>query len=646
MDSNNNRIEQKRLVILSISLFFLFSLLVISFYKIQIIDYDKWSRLAKTQHQMTIQEMSRRGIFYSNTSIKPFHPKIQQPFVYDVVKFHLHIDPGVLSKEYHAEIAKELETFLIEEHKCVKEELKRHSRSRRIAAFLDKERKEEIERWWQKFAREKKLSRKGIFFIKDYKRSYPFKHLLGQVLHTFRHNGDGNPGIATGGLELYFNRVITGSDGKRILLRTPRQRIEYDEVIEPAVNGCDIHLTINHFVQAVAEESLEKWVKRVGAKGGSVVVMDPKNGEIYAMANYPFFDPGDYSSYYNDIRKIDATRNRAVSDCFEPGSIMKPITIAIALMANDELEKRNEEPLFTIQEMISVSNNQFPGRTKPIKDLGQHRFLNMMLGIQKSSNVYVARLTERIIKRLGAKWYREQLSDFFCFGKRTGIELPCEQPGMVPEIGKRYQSGLLEWSTPTPFSLAMGYNLMVNQLQMLRAYSILLNDGVEVQPTIIKKITQNNEEIPIRRREKKVKAKLKTQDLKALIKAMQLPIKKGGTATLAAVPRFTVGGKTGTSEKIVKGSYSTSTHYSSFLGFAPVSDPKIIVIVGIDEPSMKWIEGYGSVRYGGKCSAPIFKEVTSQTLSYMGVRPDDPNGDYMMDEIEELRQLYNVWNKG
>jgi cell division protein FtsI (penicillin-binding protein 3) len=267
------------------------------------------------------------------------------------------------------------------------------------------------------------------------------------------------------------------------------------KIIDPPENGSDIYLTINHYLQAIAEEEIENGVKKSKAKSGWAVMMDPHTGAILALAQYPFFPPYEYREFFNDPKLIEHTKIKAVTDANEIGSVMKPITLACALLANKCLEKEGKDCVFSMNEKMATSNGSFPGRKKPLKDTHTHNFLNAYMAIQKSSNIYVARLVDRIIKSLGNEWYRLQLEEVFGFGQRTLIELPGEVKGLLPRIGKRHPSGALEWSTPTPYSLAMGHNIQATSLQILRAYAIIANGGFKVQPTIVKKIIKNHEVI-------------------------------------------------------------------------------------------------------------------------------------------------------
>lgn len=637
---------------------FLFSLILWQFFKIQILEQDKWKKKANAQHQFSINEPFKRGVFYSNTSIKLGHPQTPQPFVIDVPKFHLYIDPSVISDKFRNDVVKHITLVLQldkEEQAKVKQEFEKKTHSRRLRKWLSISQKDQIYNWWLGFARKNKIARNALFFVQDYQRSYPFGKLLGQVLHTIREDKDEKTqkGIPTGGLELIFDSFLQGKPGKKLVLRSPRHEMEAGKVLAPAEHGADIYLTINHTLQAIAEEEIEKAVVQAHAKGGWALMMEPRSGEILALAQYPYFDPSNYASYFNDPEKLEDTKVKAVTDPFEPGSTMKAITIAVCFLANEELKKRGERPLFSPSEKIATLPTPLPGRDKPIKDVATHRFLNMHMAMQKSSNVYMAKMIQRVIERLGANWYRHILQDVFGLGIKTNIELPSESAGMLPIPGKLHPNGTLEWSGPTPYSLAMGHNVLVNSIQLAKSYAIIANGGYDVAPTLVRKIVKKyadgSQEILVdNTRSERLNGFKRLIDpyiLKEVITGMKYVTKTGGIAFRADIPGYTECGKTGSAEKIINGVYSKKNHISTFIGFAPVSSPRFVLMVVIDEPQFGYVAGRGGNQYGGVCAAPAFKEIGQRALEYLGVTPDDPDQKDWTKEAQSLKLLYDAWNK-
>jgi cell division protein FtsI (penicillin-binding protein 3) len=643
--------DRKRLCVAAVFLSLLFCLLIIRFYQIQIIEGDKWSAAALAQHQYIATEPCMRGSFYSNTSIKKGHPGEEQPFVIDVPKFHLFIDPDSIPESMKKTMARQLFSFLPGIDK--EAEFFKKSRSRKIATWLDREKRAEIEAWWSQFSRKEKIPRNAIYFTSEYKRSYPFGSLLGAVLHTVQED-QSKP---TGGLEMLFNSYLQGKEGKRLIVRSPRHPLDTGKVLAVPENGADIYLTINHYLQAIVESELAKGVQAAGGLGGWAVMMDPFTGEILALAQVPSFDPTHYADYFNDPTLIERTKVRAITDCFEPGSIFKPITIAVCMKANEELLKKGKAPIFSIDEKIPCSNGWFPGRSTPLKDGRVHSYLNMELAMQKSSNIYMARLVHRLMEGLGAEWYRKTLVEVFGLGQKTGIDLPAESSGLLPTPGKLHPNGKLEWSLPTPYSLAIGHNILCNSLQLAKAYCIFANGGYEVHPHLVRKIVKGGQTILDNTKCPLGKQVLSKEITRAIVRGMKFVTKPGGTSLLADIFGYTEAGKSGTAEKIVDGVYAKDHNISSFVGFAPANDPRFVLIISIDDPERKIIPGIGKHQFGGVCASPIFREISQRALQYLGVTPDDPYGfppgdprrdvkkaDWMA-EVENLKLLYEKWNR-
>lgn len=659
--------DRARLVALAIFLSLLFSLLIARFYQVQIVEGDKWVQAALSQHKTVASIPFMRGSFYSNSSVRPNHPEEPQPFVIDVPKFHLFLDPDSIPKYLKERMAGELANMLKIPQRQLLPEFERKSRCRRISMWMDREQKEEVLLWWEGFSRREKIAKNALFFTLDYQRSYPFGSLLGSVLHTVQKEKDPHTfqSYPTGGLELAFNSYLVGKKGKLQLLRSPRHSIDTGEVLEAPQDGADIYLTINHYLQAIAETELEKGVKAAGGLGGWAVMMDPYTGEILALAQTPSFDPSHYADFFNDPELQEYTRVKAVSDCFEPGSIFKAMIMTVGLIANEELREKGRAPIFSPEEKVATANGAFPGRSKPLKDGRIHRYLNMYHALQKSSNIYMARITQRMIETLGDAWVRNALERTFGFGQKTLIELPGENPGLLPTPGKLHPNGKLEWSVPTPYSLCMGHNILVNSIQMVRAYATIANGGCLVQPHLVRKIVRKNRdgsspEVLLDRtgvhafRAKRV---FSPQIAETITRGLKFVTKDGGTSKLADVYGYTQAGKSGTAEKIIAGIYSKQHNVSSFVGFAPAKNPRFVLLVSVDDPERRLVPGVGRHQFGGVCAAPIFREIALRSLQYLGVEPDDPfgypPGDPRRDperadwakEIRELKQLYQQWNE-
>lgn len=293
-----------------------------------------------------------------------------------------------------------------------------------------------------------------------------------------------------------------------------------------------------------------------------------------------------------------------------------------------------------------MTRTSFPGRQKsPLKDIVRNNKLNMYMGIQKSSNVYVAQLADRIVQSLGSSWYQEKLQAFG-FGKKTGIELPAETPGLVPSLQRFHINGSPEWSLSTPYSLAMGYNILATGMQMVQAYAVIANGGFLVRPTLVKKIVKpSGEEYVLPFSRERVLSSSVAQEV---LHAMRFTTLPGGTGFRAGLKHHSSGGKTGTTEKMIQGKYDKHRHISSFIGVAPLQQieeiPPFVILISIDDPEYGLREDGTKNYMGGRCAAPVFSRVVDRVFSYLGVPPDKEKH-ANKEEVFALKVLYEEWNR-
>ncbi|ANH79151.1 peptidoglycan D,D-transpeptidase FtsI family protein [Candidatus Chlamydia sanziniae] len=643
--------HRKRLTLMICGALICYALLILRYYKIQICEGDRWVAEAQGQHEFRVKDPFRRGTFFANTTLREGEQEFFQPFAVDITKFHLCVDPTTIPESHKESVIQEILHLVGEgSYKHLYKELNKKSHYRKLYPLLDRAIRDRIALWWKDYAIKHNLPRNALFFIVDYQRSYPFGQLLGQVLHTLREVKDEKTGKAfpTGGLEAYFNHLLEGEVGERKFLRSPLNRLDLDRVIKVPKDGSDVYLTINPTIQTIAEEELKKGVIEAQAQGGKLILMNSRTGEILALAQYPFFDLTDYKSFFNNKQCIEHTKVSLVTDAFEPGSIMKPITIAIALQGNEEAHSELQKQLFDPQEPIDVSRTKFPGRKgAPLRDISVNRQLNMYMAIQKSSNVYVAQLADRIVQTRGSTWYQEKLLALG-FGKKTGIELPGEACGLVPSPLRFHINGSPEWSLATPYSLAMGYNILTTGMQIVQVYATLANGGYRVRPTLVKKIvTSSGEEYRLPKLEKeRIFSDTIAQEI---VKAMRFTTCLGGSGFRAALKHHSTAGKTGTTEKIIHGRYDKHRHIASFIGITPVQSaedafPSLVMLVSIDDPSYG-LRPDGTKNYmGGRCAAPIFARVAKRVLAYLGV-PSDAEANNFHQEATALKTLYEEWNR-
>lgn len=651
---------------LAIALISLYTCLVVQFFRLQILQASSWRALARKQHILTLKEPARRGRFLANAQVKLDHPWSEKVLVSDTPKFHLHVDPLSLPREDREPVAKYLSSQLpppelaSSEFVKIMGQMKRSSRDRILMEWLEPSERNAVEAWWLQYHRSRRIPRNALFFTCDYQRTYPLGCMMGSVLQTVRRQRDeGHGSIPIGGLELSLNSYLVGSAGTRHLLRSQKNPMETGWVTRPAQQGADIHLTVNHVLQALAERELARGAERVGARAGWAVMIDPWNGHILALAQYPTFDLSKYGEFFGSPFER-ATRPSAICDAHELGSVLKPLHLAIALKANDQLRANNQASLFDPEEPLDTFDGRFPGRKRPLRDVTQRRFCNLNLALQKSSNIYMARLAHEIVRRLGAKWYRDQWVALG-FDEATGVEVGGESRGSLPGLASMHASGRAGWSVPTPASLSLGHSIQLNALQVARAYCALANGGTLIQPRLVKKITSSlkpdqliEKTSPPRGGCRQVLTEAISQ---RILQAMRFVTSPGGTGYRGAIPGYSSCGKTGTAEKVIGGHYDKRRYFSSFIGITPASNPRFVLLVSLDEPRWGYQEGIGFNHRAGICAAPIFKEIAAKALEYLSVPNDNPQTLPVGDrrgvdckqggkdvELEQLHQLDQKWN--
>jgi len=433
-------------------------------------------------------------------------------------------------------------------------------------------------------ARIEALHLPGIGFLPTSKRSYPTGPLAAQVLGYVGIDGDG---IA--GLEYQYQRVLSGTPGEfRQEMSPSGQPIAQgvDETTAP-VPGDDLVTTIDRQFQYEVQTALAAAVKANHAKGGTVIVMDPHTGDIYAMASYPAYDANAYPD-----SDVDARLNTALVDAFEPGSVNKVITASAALEEHAvSLERR-----FQVPDQMSVD-------TFTIHDSHPHPPEAMTLGdiIAESSNIGAA----KVAQILGKSTMSSYLSRFG-FGRTTGSGFPGETAGDVPPLS--------EWSDALLATAAYGQGLTVSPMQMASVYATVANHGMWVQPRLATGVIDGAnvfhaaDAAPTRRVISAATADTVTRMLAAVV--------QDGTGTLAQIPGYQVAGKTGTALKVdpQTGRYGRK-YVASFIGFLPASDPQVVIAAIIDEPT---------TIYGGVAAAPLFQQVAQYSIQRLGITPGDP----------------------
>jgi len=422
----------------------------------------------------------------------------------------------------------------------------------------------------------------GIHQIPESRRFYPKGELLGHILGFA---GMDNQGLS--GIEQVYNKALQGKKITVVVERDAlgRSIMPTDSRYDRPDHGADITLTIDEVIQYHVERELDKAMATTKAKGAQAIVMDPRTGEILAMAVRPKFDPNRAGSF-----KPEEARNRLITDPYEPGSTMKIFLAATAL----------KEGVVTLEEKIDCENGRMPLRGGAMHDTHAYESLSFEQVLVKSSNIGSA----KVGMRLGEdRLYNGLLA--FGFGKKTGIELAGESAGLLYPVKR--------WSGRSLASVAIGQELAVTPIQLVTAAAAVANGGKLMRPYLVKSVKQGQTTTTVHpEARRRVMSKADAADLR---RALVGVTEKGGTATQAAIPGYNVAGKTGTAQKadLIRGGYAKGKYVSSFLGMVPAEDPRLVMLVVIDEAQGKY--------YGGTVAAPVFKAVATPSLQYMGVHP-------------------------
>ena len=428
--------------------------------------------------------------------------------------------------------------------------------------------------------RVKDLSLPGILLYEESRRYYPKKQLAATLLGYVGLDGDGLAGV-----ESVYDSRIRGREGLMLLQTDGLRKAIAVREERPATAGDSLELTIDQYLQHIAERELRAGVEEHNAAGGTAILMQPQTGEILALANYPTFNPNAFGASSAEMRK-----NRAIQNVYEPGSTFKLVTAAAGI----------EEGVLQTSDLIDCAPGHItiPGR-KPIYDVHAYGTLSFEDVIVKSSNVGAIKAGMRIgSERLGRYINR------FGFGQRLSPDFRGESPGIVWNPADLNASGLA--------SVSMGYQISVTPLQMAAAVSSVANGGTLYEPHIVRAFIRNGrrEPVPV----KPLRRTVSTGTAATLTQIMEAVVERG-TATAAKIEGYTIAGKTGTAAKIVDGAYSNSDYNTSFVGFLPSRKPALTIIVVIDSP-------HGKVTaYGGTVAAPIFKRIAEASLRHLGIGP-------------------------
>jgi len=418
--------------------------------------------------------------------------------------------------------------------------------------------------------------------VPERNRFYPNKTLASQALGF-----TGLDGYGLEGIEFSYDRYLRGSDSNFTVVKDALGNIFDEKQTNNGRNdGLNIILTIDRAVQYITESALEETVKEYNARSAMAIVMEPQTGAILALAHVPFFNPNAYMHFNKEL-----WRNRAITDPFEPGSTMKIFSAAAAI----------ESGTIKAHDIFYCENGAYKIGQNVVHDIKKHGWLSLQQIIKYSSNIGAVKVSEKIgAERLYATFRN------FGFGAKTGIDSPGETSGSLAHYKK--------WTTVDTGAIAFGYGVSVSAIQLITAASAIANNGILMKPYFVQAITgQNNQ--PLKQfQPQKVRGAISEKTARTVRAIMKTVITKGGTGVNAALEGYTVGGKTGTARKLDKsGTYSNTRHIASFVGFTPAENPKLAILVVIDEPNEK--------HYGGTVAAPVFRRIARETLNYLNIAP-------------------------
>lgn len=541
-------------------------------YTLQVLSYSSFKDLSENQHSLFKELVPKRGEIFlkDREELYPAAVNRETKMAYAVPKEIENLDEavnfvsdalGLDQDEIREKLDKPEDMYEVLKHRLSDEEIKKIN--------------------------DKKIS--GIHLVDEIYRYYPAGELASNVLGFV--GWDGNNLGGKYGIEKYFEDKINGQGGKIFQNQdtTGRWIAIGDRILEPAENGDNLVLTIDHIVQFETEKILQKSIERYKADSGTIVVMEPSTGKILAMANYPTFNPNEYSN----VENMSAFRNIAVSDAYEPGSIFKTFTLAAALDSG----KITPETTYTDTGLVkeagySIQNSDY--KANGVQTMTQ------VLGKSLNTGVIFAQ------KLTGNKNFADYVSRFG-FGEPTGVDLFGESAGNINNL-KILKSNIQF------FTAAFGQGISVTPLQLALAYSAIANKGILMKPQIVEKTVNqntNNEEIINPREIRRVISPKAAED----ITQMLVGVVREGHGKRAGVPGYLVGGKTGTAQvaSLEKKGYEEGKNIGSFGGFAPADNPSFTIVVRMDNPkTVEWAES---------SAAPTFGELMKFLLEYYNIEP-------------------------
>ncbi len=577
----------------------LFLVLISRIYYVQVVNGAFWYEKAKSRWSANEVLVGKRGTITDRDG---------NVFAMDTMAYNVAVNPQAI---HDADLVEEVVDGLHELLGKSKEELRKLVTAKKESdgkfylvreirpegLKIDKSLADKLKQFRDELSKEKEVYDVGIILTEDLKRYYPRNALASQLVGYLDREG-----VAMTGVEAFFDEQLKGEngfvnyekDGKRVQLS------EGDFEYKPAQDGQNIKLTIDSDIQHYVEEALNEIVKKYAPKSATAIAADPQTMEILAMANTPTYNPNTY--WQNNLNSY----NHAIKSLYEPGSTFKIVTLAAAV----------EEGVFDPNEMYKSGQITLKGVPKPIRDIKREGWgtISFLDGLKHSSNVAFVKLG---YERLGADKLREYITNFG-FGQKTNIQLSNELTGSI-----RFQY-------PSEVANAtFGQGVTVTPIQQVAAVAAVANGGRLLQPQIVKSITDPTTKTTTEIEPKVVRQVISKETSKLVGEYLEQVVSDqvNGSGKNAYIEGYRVAGKTGTAQKVIGKDYSSTKFVVSFIGYAPVDDPKIVVYVVVDEPNDPLVGG-------GKVAAPAFKQIVLKSLRKMGVAPN-----YKTDSNTEKKEV-------
>ena len=550
--------NNSRALLVIIIILFLFTALTVKLVEIQIIKSEELTYYAKMQQTKLETIPAERGVIYDRNNTL---------LVYNRNDVSINLDLRMIPENSKNILAEKLSSTLGKSKSHYKKLMNQSRKTISIEKHVGRE---------KAFRLINDINISALFTVEKPTRVYQYgslaSHVLGYVNSEF---------VGVNGIAKTFEEDLNGDDGAIIVERDVLGRIIttiQDNEVKAPIPGYNLNLTIDINYQVILEDELKRGNEFYKGESATGIIMDPNTGEILALANVDDYDPNYYWKFSDSQRK-----NKAITDTYEPGSTIKAITLAALLDAGKCYES----------ELINVENGKYKFRNTYIKDTHKNNYLTVSGILEESSNIGISKLIQRLDDDTYYKYLRG-----FGFGTYTSITLP----GGVKGILKKPN----QWSKLTKTFMSFGYGVSVTPLQLIVAYSAIVNGGILYEPHILKSKTDKSgvvkyESSPI------VIRRVISEETSARVKKILRRAVKNGTGHLADLEEISVGGKTGTSRQIINGKYSRQKYHASFIGFFPADSPQLVCLVIVNSPQTE--------KYGGKVAAPIFKKIAERIIN-------------------------------